>query len=287
MMHTPVLRFSLYKGGLTVFFFRKRTLPPGISASRFACRRGSLTIRGTEYRPQGEHLPIAIACHGFMANQDTVRQYALALAGMGYAAFCFDFCGGCVVKGKSDGKTTDMSVLTETQDLRSVLAYARSLPYTDGDNVLLLGCSQGGFVCALTAADPENRVHDLVLIYPALCIPDDARAGHMMFAHFDPANVPETFRCGPMKLGRRYVTDVIRMGPYEEIQPYQGNVLILHGSGDTLVRPEYSRRAYEAYQASGPADRRVQHHVIEGAGHGFSASQDEEAIGILRQFLTR
>ncbi|MDE7271929.1 MAG: hypothetical protein K2N95_02540 [Lachnospiraceae bacterium] len=52
--------------------------------SMFACKRGHLTIRGTEYRPQGENLPIAIVSHGFMAFQDTVRHYAKKLAELGY-----------------------------------------------------------------------------------------------------------------------------------------------------------------------------------------------------------
>ena len=32
------------------------------------------------------------------------------LAEMGYVAFTFDFCGGSAMCGKSDGKTTEMSV---------------------------------------------------------------------------------------------------------------------------------------------------------------------------------
>lgn len=47
--------------------------------------------------------------HGFMANQQTVRQYAQVLAKIGYCAYCFDFCGGSVPPlGRSDGATTDM-----------------------------------------------------------------------------------------------------------------------------------------------------------------------------------
>ena len=46
-----------------------------ISVTTFECQRDNLTIRGTEYRPQGENLPIAIVSHGFMAFQDTVRHY--------------------------------------------------------------------------------------------------------------------------------------------------------------------------------------------------------------------
>ena len=54
-----------------------------IAKAPFECKRGHLTIRGTEYRPAGIHLPIAIVCHGFMAFQDTVRQYAIELADLG------------------------------------------------------------------------------------------------------------------------------------------------------------------------------------------------------------
>ena len=56
----------------------------------FECRRGDLTIRGTEYKPEGENLPVAIVSHGFLVNQNTVRQYAQALAELGYAVVNVD-----------------------------------------------------------------------------------------------------------------------------------------------------------------------------------------------------
>lgn len=92
--------------------FKKPVLSDGITESTFECKRDGLTIRGTIYRPKGDHLPIAIVCHGFMAWQDSVKHYAAFLAEMGYVAFTFDFCGGSAMCGKSDGKTTEMSVLT-------------------------------------------------------------------------------------------------------------------------------------------------------------------------------
>ena len=132
--------------------FKKQHTPKNYTESTFGCQRTALTIRGTEYRPEGTNLPVAIVCHGFMAWQDTVRQYCKLLAEIGYCAYCFDFCGGSVLnKGKSDGKTTEMSVLTEVQDLEAVIEYAQGLPY-NSKKTLLMGCSQGGFVSALTAA---------------------------------------------------------------------------------------------------------------------------------------
>ncbi|EIA25406.1 Cinnamoyl ester hydrolase, partial [Candidatus Arthromitus sp. SFB-2] len=99
-------------------FYMKAKKEHNISKTRFECRRDNLTIRGTGYRPIGINLPIAIVCHGFMAFQSIVRQYAIELANMGYLTYTFDFCGGSVIMGKSDGLTTEMSVLTEVKDLK-------------------------------------------------------------------------------------------------------------------------------------------------------------------------
>ncbi len=265
--------------GMMDFLKKPKTEEP-FTETTFACKRGDLTIQGTEYRPEGENPPVAIVSHGFMAWQDTVRQYAKELARMGYCAYCFDFCGGSVMKkGKSDGATTDMSVLTEVRDLEAVIEYTQSLPYT-GNELLLMGCSQGGFVSALVAAKHPGLVSKLVLFYPALCIPDDARAGKMMLAKFDPKNIPERLNCGPMKLGRCYVADVIDMDPYEEIKPYRGPVLIVHGTKDSIVNPDYSRQAQHTYP-------NAKLHMIEGGGHGFGRKHDAIAIAHLRRFAGR
>ena len=258
-------------------FLKKNNTAEPFTESVFECNRGDLTIRGTEYRPEGENLPVAIVSHGFMAWQDTVRQYAKELARLGYCAYCFDFCGGSVMKkGKSDGATTDMSVLTEVLDLEAVIEYTQSLPYT-GNELLLMGCSQGGFVSALVAAKHPELVSKLVLFYPALCIPDDARAGKMMFARFDPKNIPERINCGPMKLGRCYPSDVIGMDPIKEISTYHGPVLIVHGTKDKIVNPNYSRRAQRAYP-------NAKLHIIEGGAHGFRKKHDAIAVVHLRRF---
>lgn len=99
-----------------------------------------------------------------------------------------------------------------------------------------------------------------------------------MFAKFDPANIPPTLRCGPMKLGRCYPAAVMEMDPIEEICAYEGPVLMVHGTKDKIVSPDYSRRAQQAY-----GNARL--YFIEGGSHGFSRKHDVEAIAHLRQFL--
>ena len=249
----------------------------------FSCERDGLTIKGTVFLPKGKpDCPIAVISHGFMANQMFSQIHAQNLAKMGYAAFCFDFCGGTLV-GSSDGDSTDMSVLTEVEDLKAVIEFAKSQSYTDENELILLGCSQGGFVSAIVSAEMKEEVDALILLYPAFCIPDDARSGEMMFAKFDPQNVPETFWCGPMKLGRRYVTDVIEMDPYEIINQYTGKVLIIHGNQDKIVDISYALRAVETYSQAG-AD--VEMKIIDKGGHMFFRPiHAYKALGYIREYV--
>lgn len=179
--------------------------------SHFFCYRDGLKIKGTVFFPEDhaqEKLPIAIVCHEFMANRLFSYPYAKALARCGYAAFCFDFCGGGLVSA-SQGSSRDMSVVTEMADLKAVIQFAREQDFTDENTLLLMGCSQGGLVAALTAAEMPEEVSGLILQYPALCIPDAARKGEMLWLTFDPAHIPDKMHAGPIRLGRRYATDVM------------------------------------------------------------------------------
>ena len=52
--------------------------------------------------------PAVILSHSSSLTHEAMSGYALAIAKMGYAAYCFDFCGGSD-KSKSDGKTDEMT----------------------------------------------------------------------------------------------------------------------------------------------------------------------------------
>lgn len=251
----------------------------------FSVVRDGLTIRGLMYKPQGNKLPIAVVSHAFMMNIWTTKKYAAHLAEKGYLAFCFDFNGGSVLPNKSDGKTTDMSVMTELADLMAVINYAKAQPCADPDNLTLMGCSQGGFVSALAAKKLGDQVKNLILFYPALSIPDDARKGQMISAKFDPANVPEVLKCGVMKLGRRYVTDVMELDAFAEISGYQGNVLILHGDKDKIVDISNSEKAHAAYKKARTSKNRIQYTVVKDGSHGFFGAKGKEAVALLDKFL--
>lgn len=251
----------------------------GIQRRPFSCKRGSLTIRGHVFRKGNGILPAIIICHGFMANQHSVWHYAKLAADLGWAAFTFDFCGGCL-QGTSDGKQSEMSVLTEVQDLKAVMEYVSQRDDVDSSRISLMGCSQGGVVCALTAAEMPDGIERLILFFPAFCIPDDARRGRMMFAKFDPCNIPHVISRFPMKLGGIYAKDVINMNIYDEIRGYDGPVLLVHGTKDEIVDISYSRKAKEIY-------KQCEYVEIDGAGHIFSKNHDCIAMEALEKFLVR
>ena len=258
-----------------------------IERQKFSCYRDDLKINGTLFLPQthkNERLPIAIVCHEFMANQLFSFSYAKALAGIGFAAFCFDFCGGGLVS-TSRGSRRDMSVLTEISDIKAVIRFAQSLHNTDESELLLVGCSQGGLVAALTAAQMPETVNGLVLLYPALCIPDAARAGEMLWLKFDPSHIPEKMHAGPMPLGRRYAADVMNMDAFRQIAGYSGKVLLMHGDRDAIVDISYAEKAESVYRAAGADIRFV---IIPGGKHIFcKPSQIRQATQEITAFVRK
>ena len=186
-----------------------------------------------------------ILCHGFASNMLITLPYAKAFTDAGYAVIMFDFCMSG--SGISGGKSVNMSVLTQKKNLLDVLEYAKALDFVDNNHITLCGCSQGGLVCSLVAAEKEDEIERLIMYYPALCIPDDARRGCLIGTNFDTNNVPDSFYGVYVKLGKKYVEDALTLDPYEQICTFKKPVLIIHGIEDKLVNIENSRKANERY----------------------------------------
>lgn len=254
----------------------------------FTCERGGLVIRGKQFFPADfsadRKYPIAIVSHGFTGNYTDMEGYCRDFAGIGYLAFCFSFCGGGQkgepAASKSDGESTDMTVLTEVEDLQAVMRYAQSLPYADADQLVLAGYSQGGLVSGLTAARCGDTVRRLIMISPALCIPDHARRGCLGGASYDPQNVPKVMDCGVTVLGRALHEEVAGMEPFLELSAYRGKVLLIHGMADTVVHCSYAVRAQAGYQ-----EGQCHLQLMRNQGHGYDENQRASVFDSIRQFL--
>ena len=109
-------------------------------------QRNGMKISGALFIPDRvSPVPLVILSHGFGGNRGGVKGYAESFAEHGIAAYIFDFIGG----GnhiKSDGKMTEMSVLTEAEDLTIILDNLKADSRFKPEQIFLFGESQGGFV---------------------------------------------------------------------------------------------------------------------------------------------
>lgn len=269
-------------------FTKKKKTNDDIKESTFSCQKGNYIIRGTVYRPRGKNLPIAIVSHGLNEGQDGVKKYAYFLAERGYASFCFDFCGGKADKCESDGLTTEMTVLTEVDDLEIVMEHAKKETYVNAEKILLMGCSQGGYVSALVAAKHNRQVEQLILFFPAFCIPDMVETGNLFGTKFNRRKAPDEFKCANMLLGREYLEAVYEMDVYQEIVGYDGDVLIVHGSKDKTVDIAYSQKAYETYlsvESKREEPREVLLRIVEKGKHGFDGKYADMAMEYMKEIV--
>ena len=230
-------------------------------------QNGEKKIYAKMYLPAEEKdkYPAVVISHGFAGSSEDNVSRAELFASNGYVAVVFDFCGGGRAS-KSDGEMTEMSVLTEAEDLNAVIDGMLALDYVDASNFFLLGSSQGGFVSSYVAAHRPDDIKALALLFPAYSLQDDCWERHGSIE-----NIPETESLMNNTLGAIYSQDAMSFDIYDVIGGYKGDVLICHGDKDDLVDLSYSERAVEVYE-------HAELKVIKGAGHGFQGKPLRESL---------
>ena len=235
--------------------------------------RDGKKIYGRIYLPEGDGpFPATIMGHGFGANLSMMEGYAKSFAENGIAAYVFDFIGG----GhdiKSDGKMTEMSVLTEAADMNTVLDGILALDIIDKNNIFAMGGSQGGFVATYIAGTRPEDIKGLIALYPAYVLQDDARKRTGNGTEFF-----DTFSVMGNTISRLYDEDALSFDIYDIMKNFKGNALLIHGTADQIVPYSYSERAVDTL----PSARLI---TIEGAGHGFGGKDDEYATRCAIDFV--
>ena len=212
-------------------------------------------------------VPLVVYSHGLGASVDHDEEVQKTLAKSGVAVFSFEFAGGSSSSSpRSEGATTEMSVLTELQNLRDALQFASSLPFVKADHIYLMGSSQGGFVSALMAEEVANLA-GVFLLYPAFSLPDDIRSS---FPKLDEA--PESFNLLGTKISKKYLVDVYPIDAYEGLSKITAPVHIYHGADDFIVPITASKKAVKALK-----DARLT--TLDETGHSLTAEQQEQ-IGL-------
>lgn len=275
--------------GLFIFFKEFKKAPKeleamsGINVNEVFVIKGESRIYVKEYLKDDQgKVPAVIVSHGFGGNSQETDIYCKTLVNEGYAAYSFDFCGGSIGKtGRSDGDQLKMNITTEKEDLRTVLNFVSQKDYIDKENITLMGISQGGLVSALVAADNNDKVKKLVLMYPAFCVTDDAKKGSLGGGKYDPENVPETIECpNGMTIGKAYYDDVVNKDFFADAKKFTGKVLLMHGTKDSVVDYNYSVKLKETY-----AEDQCTLHAFEGQDHGFDEEHTLKAISLIKDFV--
>lgn len=237
-------------------------------------------IYGEAYIPKtDEKVPLVIHSHGFGTNRNAGGSYGEKYAPRGIALYAFDFRGGTDLNKRtnySDGKTTEMSVMTEASDVSAVLEAAKTWDFVDTDHIFLQGGSQGGLVTAIAGMQHEDEIAGLILHYPAFGMHDIMNDGRSI------EDIPEEFRFDDdgMLLGRIFIEDLWSYDVRDDIPDFDKPVLIIQGSEDDIVSPETAKEASELYPD-------CEYQLIEGAEHGFDGKYHDMATEYGLDFIYR
>ena len=225
------------------------------------------------YKPnKKDKVPIVIYSHGLGATYRAGSYYAEKLLENDIATLCIDYRGGSS-RSKSDGKTTEMSIMTELEDLKLAIEEIRTWDFVDKDKIIVMGSSQGGLLSAYISVEDKD-IRGAVLLYPALTLPDFI---NNRFPNDN--NVPDEFPItSSITVGRNYITDIRDLNMFDMIKNETKKILILHGTDDHTVPVSVSERAVSIYKDS-------ELHTIEGAGHGFSDAEVDIAMEYIIKYF--
>lgn len=215
--------------------------------------------------------PLVIYAHPY---GDTVRAVQHEEIAYHDIAICsFEFCGGSL-NSRSDGASTDMSVMTEAADLQTVLETVKELPYIDNDRIYLMGMSQGGYVATIVASLYPGEISGMVLLCPAYVLQDFEKT------FLKEKMIPERFWFRNMNIGKKYIYDLRNIDIYDMMRKYPGPVLIYYGDKDDIVPASYIERAVNTF----PNAELI---TIPGAGHELPRKNEEMLLEGIISFVKR
>ncbi|NHV98469.1 MAG: alpha/beta hydrolase [Thaumarchaeota archaeon] len=230
-------------------------------------------IHGVMHVPDETPAPTVVFCHGFTGNRvEAHRLFVRAARKMsreGIAAVRFDFRGS----GESEGEFENMTVSSEITDLNSVLSFLLERNEVARDKIGVVGLSLGGAVSILTAA--RNQMVKAVCSWSS---PAEFRIMSDGLKAFGAdlktvtekgyVDLPSGFR-----VGKDFFTDILKhdvLDACSKITPRP--ILIMHGSGDTVVPVKH---AHMLYEKAGEPKRLV---IIDGADHTFTGREYEDRV---------
>lgn len=243
-------------------------------------KRDGFTLRGVLKGTDNlQNKQVAILMHGFQGNRgyeagNFLYDLSHQLNQAGIPTLRFDFAG-C---GQSDGKFTDMTVLSEISDGMKIIDFVRS--EMEAQQIYLVGHSQGGVVVSMLAAYYRDLIAKEVLLAPAATLKDDALLGVCQGTKYDPNHIPLTVDVHGEAVSGEYFRTAQLLPIYETAQHFMGPALLVHGLADEVVSPEASKK----YNVILPNSEL---HLIEGEGHKFLGKEKPTILKLVADFLQK
>lgn len=236
------------------------------------------TLRGMQHWPDEAFLgksiqsfPAIILFHGFTANKLQEHRLFLKisrrLCALGIASFRFDFSGS----GESDGDFEEMTVRKEVQEAHAILDFVQSFPSIQRHRVMLLGLSMGGLVAGIVAGERPQDVERLILLSAAGNMRELIQAA--MGEHPPERISPILYDRDGDLIGWDFYDDLMTIDGFACAQPYQGPVLVVHGTEDQAVpfaiAEQYCNEVFPGRSKLVP---------IEGADHTYNRLDWEQQV---------
>lgn len=233
------------------------------------------TLRGLFSTPDNGFKTITVLLHGFTGHMNEngflFKQLTKTLTDINIATLRYDFMGS----GISDGDFSDFTFFTEIEDARNIIKEAYEL--NGNKKINLLGFSMGGAVATRISLEMKDYIENLVLLAPAGMMPQSIRKRFEVRTMDKDGNID----LGGFKMNKKVDDTFEGYDMYKDIETFDKPVLIVQGSSDQAVFPEYSKRYHDLYPDS-------RYHMIEGAEHCFTKVEYRERLNeLVREFLNK
>ena len=226
-------------------------------------------------RPEGaEKGPLCILIHGFTGHmeEDHIKAAQKAMNDAGVSVLRVEMYG----HGGSDGEFKDHTLHKWVTNALAAVKYAKSLDFVT--DLYLSGHSQGGLLTMLVGGMCPDDFKALLPLSPAWMIPEIAREGNVLGTSFDPKHIPDMITSGSWELSGDYIRVAQTIHVEDEIERFEGPVLIIHGDADETVPFSYAEKAAKLY-------KNAELVPIHGDDHCFTKHLNEMADAVRAFFL--
>jgi pimeloyl-ACP methyl ester carboxylesterase len=226
-------------------------------------------------RPEGaEKGPLCILIHGFTGHmeEDHIKAAQKAMNDAGVSVLRVEMYG----HGGSDGEFKDHTLYKWVTNALAAVKYAKSLDFVT--DLYLSGHSQGGLLTMLVGGMCPDDFKAMLPLSPAWMIPEIAREGNVLGTSFDPKHIPDMITSGSWELSGDYIRVAQTIHVEDEIERFEGPVLIIHGDADETVPFSYAEKAAKLY-------KNAELVPIHGDDHCFTKHLNEMADAVRAFFL--